>query len=522
MSKSKQEAKAAERAARLAELQKKQRAEERRRNLMIGAVAVLVLAVIGTGFFLLSKNNDVDVTGRGRERLRPHHRPQRRPARAGDLRGLPLPLLRRAREGHPRAARGPGRRRQGARRLPPVRAADAGRRVLRPLARRVRRGARERRRPRSPRSSTTCSSRTSPPRTPPSSRTPTALIDLAVEAGAVEESVKAGIEAGQNEYSDKATQEAEDAGVSGDPDDRPGRRRVQRLGRRAARRARAERPAMPSPARTPTFIAGLPKAELHVHHVGSASMPIVAELAERHPGTVPSDPDALRAFYEFRDFAHFIEVYLAVVGPDPHARRRPLPDLRGGARARHRPVGPLRRADLHAVHVGRSPASPSRPTPRRSRTRGSPPSATSGSCCAGSTTSPASPGIPAADATLALRPRRTAPEAWSASGSAGPRSACRGRSSQPHFERRARRRAALGAARRRDHRAGDDLGRPAPARRRAHRPRHLGGRRPGAARAPRRARASRSRCARRPTSPPAPSRPWPSTRCAASSRPASW
>ena len=61
------------------------------------------------------------------------------------------------------------------------------------------------------------------------------------------------------------------------------------------------------------FIRGLPKAELHVHHVGSASPRIVAELAERHPGTVPSDPEQLRAFYEFRDFAHFIEVYLAVV-----------------------------------------------------------------------------------------------------------------------------------------------------------------------------------------------------------------
>ena len=61
------------------------------------------------------------------------------------------------------------------------------------------------------------------------------------------------------------------------------------------------------------FVAGLPKAELHVHHVGSASARIVAELAERHPGTVPSDPDELRRFYEFRDFAHFIEVYLAVV-----------------------------------------------------------------------------------------------------------------------------------------------------------------------------------------------------------------
>lgn len=63
-----------------------------------------------------------------------------------------------------------------------------------------------------------------------------------------------------------------------------------------------------------SFIAGLPKAELHVHHVGSASPRIVSELAARHPGTVPSDLDELRRFYEFRDFAHFIEVYLAVVG----------------------------------------------------------------------------------------------------------------------------------------------------------------------------------------------------------------
>ncbi len=61
------------------------------------------------------------------------------------------------------------------------------------------------------------------------------------------------------------------------------------------------------------FIAGLPKAELHVHHVGSASPRIVSELAARHPGVVPADPDELRAFFEFRDFAHFVEVYLAVV-----------------------------------------------------------------------------------------------------------------------------------------------------------------------------------------------------------------
>jgi aminodeoxyfutalosine deaminase len=61
------------------------------------------------------------------------------------------------------------------------------------------------------------------------------------------------------------------------------------------------------------FIAGLPKAELHVHHVGSASPRIVSELAERHPGVVPSDPEELKRFFAFRDFAHFVEVYLSVV-----------------------------------------------------------------------------------------------------------------------------------------------------------------------------------------------------------------
>jgi aminodeoxyfutalosine deaminase len=62
------------------------------------------------------------------------------------------------------------------------------------------------------------------------------------------------------------------------------------------------------------FIAGLPKAELHVHHVGSASPRIVAELAARHPDSpVPADAGKLAEFFTFRDFAHFIEIYLSVV-----------------------------------------------------------------------------------------------------------------------------------------------------------------------------------------------------------------
>ncbi|RMI34563.1 adenosine deaminase [Streptomyces triticirhizae] len=64
-----------------------------------------------------------------------------------------------------------------------------------------------------------------------------------------------------------------------------------------------------------TFVAGLPKAELHVHHVGSASPRIVAELAARHPDSrVPKDPERLAEYFTFRDFAHFIEVYVSVVG----------------------------------------------------------------------------------------------------------------------------------------------------------------------------------------------------------------
>lgn len=63
-----------------------------------------------------------------------------------------------------------------------------------------------------------------------------------------------------------------------------------------------------------SFLAALPKAELHVHHVGSASTTTVAELAARHGDSpVPSDPDRVAEYFAFTDFAHFIEVYLSVV-----------------------------------------------------------------------------------------------------------------------------------------------------------------------------------------------------------------
>jgi aminodeoxyfutalosine deaminase len=61
------------------------------------------------------------------------------------------------------------------------------------------------------------------------------------------------------------------------------------------------------------FVRRLPKAELHVHLQGAASVPTVLELARRHPDAgVPTDEAALRAFYTFTDFAHFIDVYISV------------------------------------------------------------------------------------------------------------------------------------------------------------------------------------------------------------------
>lgn len=60
-------------------------------------------------------------------------------------------------------------------------------------------------------------------------------------------------------------------------------------------------------------LTAMPKADLHVHLVGSAAPHTVAALAARHPGSgVPADAGELAAFFAFRDFAHFLEVYTAV------------------------------------------------------------------------------------------------------------------------------------------------------------------------------------------------------------------
>jgi aminodeoxyfutalosine deaminase len=60
-------------------------------------------------------------------------------------------------------------------------------------------------------------------------------------------------------------------------------------------------------------LIALPKADLHVHLVGSAAPHTVVGLAARHPDAgVPADLDRLADFYAFRDFPHFLRVYGAV------------------------------------------------------------------------------------------------------------------------------------------------------------------------------------------------------------------
>ncbi len=70
---------------------------------------------------------------------------------------------------------------------------------------------------------------------------------------------------------------------------------------------------MSTPLEISTYISGLPKAELHVHLQGAASLATVLELARRHPQAgIPTTEEELRKFYSFTDFAHFIDVYIAV------------------------------------------------------------------------------------------------------------------------------------------------------------------------------------------------------------------
>ena len=153
-----------------------------------------------------------------------------------------------------------------------------------------------------------------------------------------------------------------------------------------------------------SFIAGLPKAELHVHQVGSASPRIVAELAAATPDGSAGDPSALAEFFMFDDFAHFIRIYLSVVDLIKTAEdvRLITYEVAADMAGQH-----IRYAELTVtpVHLHRRRDSRPRRSWRPSRTPASRPSVTWASSCAGSSTFPPTSVLPAAELTTLGRSR---------------------------------------------------------------------------------------------------------------------
>lgn len=62
-----------------------------------------------------------------------------------------------------------------------------------------------------------------------------------------------------------------------------------------------------------SFIRDMPKVELHVHLEGSIQPETLLQLARRNQVTLPSETlDGLSQWYVFRDFPHFVEIYIAI------------------------------------------------------------------------------------------------------------------------------------------------------------------------------------------------------------------
>ena len=62
-----------------------------------------------------------------------------------------------------------------------------------------------------------------------------------------------------------------------------------------------------------TFIECMPKAELHVHLEGSVQPETLLALARKHNIALPiADVAGAREWFRFRDFPHFIEIYVSI------------------------------------------------------------------------------------------------------------------------------------------------------------------------------------------------------------------
>ena len=61
------------------------------------------------------------------------------------------------------------------------------------------------------------------------------------------------------------------------------------------------------------FVIKMPKVELHVHLEGSVRPGTLLKLAKRHHVALPAeDVNGLHKWYTFRDFNHFIEIYMTI------------------------------------------------------------------------------------------------------------------------------------------------------------------------------------------------------------------
>src|SRR5579859_6260490 len=62
-----------------------------------------------------------------------------------------------------------------------------------------------------------------------------------------------------------------------------------------------------------SYIAAAPKAELHLHLEGSVRPSTLLTLAERNGTVLPADTvEGLQGLFVFRDFSHFVQMYLAI------------------------------------------------------------------------------------------------------------------------------------------------------------------------------------------------------------------
>src|SRR5213082_3494616 len=61
------------------------------------------------------------------------------------------------------------------------------------------------------------------------------------------------------------------------------------------------------------YLQAVPKAELHVHLEGSIRPSTLLTLAQRNGVTLPiSTLREIQEWFRFRDFPHFVEIYLAI------------------------------------------------------------------------------------------------------------------------------------------------------------------------------------------------------------------